>query len=131
MITPEKKQPVARKPYAPPKLVKYGEVRALTQTSTMGSAEGAGMTTSLMSPSQRALKENVVRVGEHPLGIGLYIFDYKACFRDRFGHGRQFGVMAEEVEAVLPQAVSLHPSGHKVVDYAMLSIRRDGSQLSG
>ena len=103
--------------------MKYGEVRKLTQTSTMGSAEGAGMTSSFMSPSERGIKENVVRVGRHPLGFGLYLFDYKPhCLR--FGAGRQFGVMADEVEAVLPQAVSRHPSGYKAVDYAMLSIRR-------
>ncbi len=36
--------------------------------------------------------------------------------------GRQFGVMADEVEAVLPQAVVMHPDGYKRVDYALLGI---------
>jgi hypothetical protein len=61
-------------------------------------------------------------VGEHFLGIGLYLFDYKPEYRDQWGHGRQFGVMADEVESVMPQAVSIHPDGYKVVDYAMLGI---------
>lgn len=119
-------KPETKKPYTAPKLVKYGEVRALTQTSTSGSAEGAGMTSSFMTPSDRRTKENVVRVGEHPLGIGIYLFDYRAQYRARYGHGRQLGVMADEVEAVMPCAVAVHPLGYKTVDYAMLSIRRPG-----
>lgn len=126
MTSPKTPKPETKKPYTAPKLVKYGEVRALTQTSTSGSAEGAGMTASFMTPSDRRTKENVVRVGEHPLGIGIYLFDYKIPYRDRYGHGRQLGVMADEVEAVMPHAVAVHPLGYKTVDYAMLSIRRRG-----
>ncbi len=68
------------------------------------------------------LKENIVRVGTHPLGIGLYLFDYKPEYRELAGFGRQFGVMADEVEVVLPQAVVMHPDGYKMVDYALLGI---------
>ena len=73
--------------------------------------------------SDRALKENIVRVGTHPIGVGLYLYDYKPEFRVLTGSGRRIGVMADEVETVLPQAVSMHPLGHKMVDYAMLGIR--------
>ena len=62
--------------------------------------------------SDRRLKSNIVRIGTHPLGIGLYEYDI-------FGE-RQRGVMADEVEAVLPEAVSTHPSGFKMVDYSKL-----------
>lgn len=75
-------------------------------------------------PSDRAAKENIVRIGLHPLGIGLYLFDYKPEFHDSYGHGRQFGVMADEVESVMPVAVSFGPRGHKVVNYAMLGVKR-------
>lgn len=44
---------------------------------------------------------------------------------DLHGHGRQFGVMADEVEQVMPEAVSVHPDGYKMVDYAMLGISRN------
>ncbi len=74
-------------------------------------------------PSSRAIKENIVRIGTHPLGIGLYLFDYGPEYRDRYGSGRQFGVMADEAEAVMPEAVFAHPGGYEVVDYAMLGIR--------
>ncbi|NMQ18985.1 tail fiber domain-containing protein [Candidatus Competibacter phosphatis] len=74
--------------------------------------------------SDRLTKENIVRIGIHPLGIGLYLFDYKPEFRDAWGHGRQFGVMADEIEKVMPEAVSVHLDGYKMVNYAMLGISR-------
>ena len=40
-------------------------------------------------------RERIVRIGEHALGIGLYLFEYRREYRDRWGHGTQFGVMAE------------------------------------
>ena len=69
-----------------------------------------------------AVKENIVRVGEHPAGIGLYLFDYTAEVRDIAGHGRKFGVMADEVAQVMPEAVSIAADGYRQVDYAMLGI---------
>lgn len=112
-----------KKTYSSPRLIKYGEVRSLTQTGSSGGNETAGMTTAFMA-SDRTIKEGISRIGAHPLGIGLYLFEYKSEFRDACGHGRQFGVMADEVEAVLPAAVSVAPRGHKQVDYAMLGITR-------
>ena len=112
--------------YTPPALILYGQVAALTQGSTTcGSNDSSscspGTTMGPMS-SDRRLKENIARVGTHPLGMGLYLFDYKAEYQGRWGEGRQFGVMADEVEAVMPAAVSLHPDGYKLVDYGMLGV---------
>jgi hypothetical protein len=106
-----------RASYTPPVLHVYGSVSKLTLAKA-GSPSDAGMP---MSTSDRITKENIVRVGTHPLGIGLYLFDYKPEYRDANGHGRQFGVMADEVETVLPAAVGRHVEGHKMVDYAMLA----------
>ena len=61
--------------------------------------------------SDRRLKTNVVRVGTHPLGIGIYEYDM-------FGV-RERGVMADEVEIVMPQAVT-EVLGFKAVYYGML-----------
>ena len=74
--------------------------------------------------SDRRLKENIVRIGTHLLGFGLYLFDYKPEYRGVCGDRRQFGVMADEVETVMPSAVAMHPEGHKTVNYAMLGISR-------
>lgn len=62
-------------------------------------------------------------MGEHPAGFGLYLFDYKAEFSD-LGAGRQFGVMADEVEKIVPEAVTIGSNGFRAVDYALLGITR-------
>jgi hypothetical protein len=111
-----------RKPYATPTLVKYGQVRSLTQASTSGSSEGS-QGSGIMMPSERAVKQDIVRIGSHPLGFGLYLFRYKPEFRDAYGHGRQMGVMVDEVAEVAPQAIRSGTTGHAVVDYGMLGIR--------
>lgn len=114
---------VAAKPgkavYSKPVLHLYGSVSKLTM-GTGGSKSDAGNMTK--AQSDRSVKEGVVRIGDHPLGIGLYLFEYKREFRDRWGHGRCFGVMADEVAMVMPEAVSVDLDGFKVVDYGMLGV---------
>ena len=89
-------------------LTSLGTAALMAPTGTFtGLASGlAGMF------SDRRLKSNIKRVGTHKLGIGLYEYDI-------FGE-RQRGVMADEVEQVLPSAVSTHESGFKMVDYSQL-----------
>jgi len=107
-----------KKIYQKPALKTYGLVKHLTQSA--GSVNGdAGQG---MMPSDRRAKENIIQVGTHPLGIGLYLFDYKPEYCEEYGFGRQFGVMADEVETLMPEAVSVHPDGYKMVNYAMLGI---------
>ena len=62
--------------------------------------------------SDRRLKSNIVRVGTHPLGIGIYEYDLLS--------GREMGVMADEVLTVKPEAVMRHPTGFLMVDYGRL-----------
>jgi len=122
-------EPRVRKPYAPPTLVLFGEVAALTQGSSCSEPndnETASCTPGSMGMniSDRRAKTEIVRVGTHPKGFGLYLFDYKPEFQPRWGAGRQFGVMADEVEQVVPAAVVEHDDGYKRVCYEMLGIRR-------
>lgn len=63
-------------------------------------------------PSDRRLKSNVVRVGTHPLGIGIYDYD--------IGGRRERGVMADEVLGVKPEAVVTMDNGYLGVDYGRL-----------
>lgn len=117
-----------KRSYAPPTLVVFGQVAALTQAQT-GCSNNDSSTCAVgatMGPmlSDRAFKDNICRVGTHPLGIGLYLFDYKVECRDQWGHGRQFGVMADEVELVMPQAVTVHPDGYRMVRYGMLGMHQ-------
>lgn len=121
---PPSPQPETRKRYSAPKLTEYGHVSALTQSGSVGSAEssGPGSTDPTKRPSEPSLKANIVRVGRHPLGIGLYLFDYAPEWQDEFGASRQFGCMADEVEQVRPDAIVQDPRGFRMVDYAKLGI---------
>lgn len=88
--------------------VEAGQYGSMMQTgSQLGSA---ALMMFLMS--DRRLKSQIVRVGTHRLGIGLYAYNI-------FGR-RQLGVMADEVEKVLPEAVLVGPEGYKMVNYGML-----------
>ncbi len=64
--------------------------------------------------SDRRLKSDIERVGTTHHGLPLY--DYTI-----FGE-RQRGVMADEVEQIMPAAVVEHPSGYKMVRYDMLEL---------
>ena len=112
--------------YRSPKLLTYGSVRQFTQGSKSTKTDANNTTT---KQSDRAFKTNWARVGTHPLGIGLYLFDYKTEFQELAGHGRRFGVMADEVETVMPEAVVTYPDGYKRVNYAMLGIDLSGRSV--
>jgi hypothetical protein len=84
-------------------------------TSALIGAGGALGGGALSKYSDRRLKKNIKRIGTHVLGIGLYTWDYL--------WGQPFsGVMADEVEQVMPEAVAMHPSGFKMVNYSMLGL---------
>jgi hypothetical protein len=121
-----------RKSYSAPSLIIYGAVRSLTQSGAgsmaetgpymIGSTTFCSFQTNRRPCSERRVKENIVRIGDHPLGFGLYLFDYRPEHRAQWGRGRQFGVMIDEVERVVPEAVSMHPDGYKRVDHSLLGI---------
>lgn len=120
-----------RKPYVAPRLVCYGSVRRMTQTgaTAMASESGSGGYCNdtykfHMACSDRRAKQGIRRVGCHPLGIGLYLFEYKPEFRDKWGHGRQFGVMADEVYVVCPRALFKLENDFWGVDYSVLGVTR-------
>ena len=109
-----------RAAYSKPSLTVYGSVCQLTRgCSSRFGFDSSGMRRCM---SDRRTKENIARIGSHPLGMGLYLFDYKPQYREQCGLGRQFGVMADEVEAIVPEAVSMGEDGFKRVDYGMLGV---------
>jgi hypothetical protein len=118
---------IPKKPYRPPQLTVYGQVAALTQSNGCSASNDSATncTPGAMGgsmASDRRLKQDIVRVGEHPRGFGLYLFSYRTEHRASCGEGRHFGVMADEVEQVLPAAVVLRDDGFKAVDYSLLGI---------
>lgn len=74
---------------------------------------GSGAKAAMMF-SDRRLKSDIKRVGTTAHSLPLYEYTI-------FGR-RERGVMADEVERVMPEAVVDHPSGFKMVDYNMLGL---------
>ena len=70
------------------------------------------------------VKENIERVGTLANGLGLYDFEYKPEFKDHplCGHGRFRGVMAQEVEKLIPEAVVTMDNGYKAVKYNLVEM---------
>lgn len=67
--------------------------------------------------SDPAIKENVVAIGKLDNGLVLYTFEYKPEYKETWGDGTHVGVMADEVEKIMPDAVARHPDGYRMVDY--------------
>lgn len=60
------------------------------------------------------LKKNIRRLDKTPAGINIYEFEYKKTGK------KHIGVMAQEVEKLIPEAVVVMNSGFKAVHYGMV-----------
>jgi hypothetical protein len=76
----------------------------------------------IMAMSDIRMKESVKPIGAIN-GINLYEFEYKPEFKNHpfAGYGKHVGVIAQELQAVRPDAVSVHPSGYLMVNYGVLN----------
>jgi hypothetical protein len=91
-------------------------------------AANAQMTQGLFSLGGAAMmsdirtKENIKHIDWLPNGLPVYTYEYKPEFKDHplAGHGTHIGVMAQEVEAMYPNAVITLENGFKAVDYGQL-----------
>lgn len=83
----------------------------------MGTGALSGSTTATTQPapffSDRRLKHDVKRIGKTDDGLPIYSFKYKGDEKEQ----THVGFMADEVEKVKPEAVGVHPTGYKTVDY--------------
>ena len=79
----------------------------------------------MMAPaaSDIRMKENIIAIGTLPNGLPFYQFEYKPKFKnDKYaGHGKFVGVMAQEVEEIMPEAVITRADGYKMVNYGVLN----------
>lgn len=73
-------------------------------------------TTSTTVLSDRRLKTGIIGVGVHPAGFGLYRFRYL------WSDTEHFGVLAQEVLAVMPHAVIRGSDGYLRVNYGLLGL---------
>ena len=65
--------------------------------------------------SDEQMKKDINRVGSTDAGVPIYTYQMKS------GGPTQMGVMAQELERVKPDAVRMHPSGYRMVDYGKVS----------
>ena len=88
---------------------------ASAEIGALGSLAGG-----MMARSDERLKEDIT-YHEKVDGVGIYSFRWKKFARDAFGlhNRREFGVLAQDVQTVYPDAVS-DMDGWKAVDYAKL-----------
>jgi hypothetical protein len=80
------------------------------QASMLGSIFGTAGTAA-MAFSDRRFKENIRRIGTLANGLATYAFQYIG------NAAQQFGVMAQEVLGVMPDAVHTDRDGRMFVDY--------------
>ena len=85
--------------------------------SQLGSAISTAASIASLFSDER-MKENVKVIGALKSGLPVYTFEYKPEFKDIAGHGTFVGVMAQEAEKLIPEAVSVHANGYKMVDYS-------------
>lgn len=83
---------------------------SLGLTSGMGAAGGA----LLGLLSDKRAKTDIKKVGKTDDGLGVYTYRYKG------GQDTHMGVMAQEVEKKVPEAVKTGPDGYKRVNYGLL-----------
>ena len=70
-------------------------------------------------PSDKTLKENIVKVGQSPSGFNVYEWNY-LWSPERFR-----GVIAQEVQKIKPKAVLSNIFGHLLVDYSKLDVNME------
>jgi hypothetical protein len=86
------------------------QAKQAARSQMLGSIFGAAGTAATAFSDKR-LKDNIVRIGTLANGIATYAFKYIG------DTAQQFGVMAQEVLGVLPEAVSYDEDGYMLVDY--------------
>lgn len=91
-------------------MLNQSNVANANNANTWGSIGNAGALAAAMYFSDARLKSNIGRIGETSTGVPLYEYD--------IGDRRERGVLAQEVERLIPGSVKEHSSGFKMVDYS-------------
>jgi hypothetical protein len=70
------------------------------------------------------MKEEITFVSKIKPGINLYTFRYKKPFRHLAGAGPGlcYGLMAQEVEKIYPDAIRIESNGYKSINYSLIGI---------
>ena len=101
---------LAVQPYAT--AAQMAQQQAGARAGFLGSLAGAGA--KAYAASDIRLKDNIDHVDTLPNGIKLYTWDWK----DEDRPDPTFGVLAQEILEIIPEAVVKHPDGYLMVDYS-------------
>lgn len=96
----------------------YSAMATAAKASGTGSIVGSVISAAaaVFAFSDDSLKENIVEVERRADGLGIYNFSFK-------GSSQRFrGVLASEVEARYPTAVSLDERGLRIVNYSAIGV---------
>jgi hypothetical protein len=102
----------AQLPSAAGRLTGQGFLQPIAQA-----AEGIG---TAIAASDSRLKTNIQKTGETPSGINLYTWDWTEEGKEIVGDQIPYGVMAQEILEMKPEAVIMFPDGYYRVDYARI-----------
>ena len=83
------------------------------QNALLGGLAGLG-SAGIAKYSDIRLKERIERIGTHPTGVGRYRWVWKGT------DTTDVGVLAQELQSIRPDAVTVHASGFLQVDYAAI-----------
>ena len=72
--------------------------------------------------SDIALKRDIKRVGKLPNGINVYKWSWTEEAKKIVGNQPEYGVIAQEVQEILPHAVKRGDHGYLMVNYAALGV---------
>lgn len=86
------------------------------RSNALGSIFGLAGTLGGAAISDRRLKHSIKKVGNLASGIATYVFSYIG------DTARKFGVMAQEVLGVIPEAVGVSDNGMYYVDYRKVGL---------
>lgn len=91
----------------------FGIPTALLGGWSSSPSGGAAITSALGALSDRRLKEDIIKIGELANGLNVYSFRYL------YDPLPRVGLMADEVEQIMPEAVG-ERDGYKTVNYPMV-----------
>lgn len=81
-------------------------------------ASGIG---TLIQASDVRLKENLNKIGQLPSGLGLYSWDWKDSAPSDAKSNPTIGVIAQEVQQLIPDAIVQREDGYMAVDYSKVN----------
>ena len=84
------------------------------------SAGGSLLSDIIAKYSDIRLKDNITKVGSLDNGISLYTWEWNDEGKRLAGDDPTYGVLAQEVQEVIPEAVTRGNEGYLMVNYAKL-----------